>query len=53
MDDHILPPEAMQGLCSDVDSESGLAGSHIGLFVSGKSQDVCGKGHVEQWHPRT
>jgi polyhydroxyalkanoate synthase len=56
-DDHIIRSKTMQGLCgavgSDVDSESGLAGSHNGVFVSGKSQDVCGKGFVEQLHPRT
>ena len=57
MEAHIIPSKTMQGSCgavgSDVDSERGLAGRHIGVFVSGKSQDVCGKGIVEQLHPRT
>ena len=57
MDDHIIPSKTMQRLCgavdSDVDSESGLVGRHIDVFVSGKSQDVRGKGIVEQLHPRT
>ena len=50
-DDHIIPPptvRALQGkLGTDDYTELGLAGGHIGLFVSSKSQGIVGKGTVD------
>jgi len=47
-DDHIIPPKTTQALRSVVGSrdysEIGLDGGHVGVFVSGKSQGVLGKG---------
>ena len=50
-DDHIIPPKTTQALRSAVGtkdySEIGLDGGHVGVFVSGKSQGVLGKGIVD------
>jgi len=50
-EDHIIPPQCSRALsdCVGTDdySEIGLAGGHVGVFVSGKSQGVLGKGIVE------
>ena len=47
-DDHIIPPKTTQALAGAVGSrdytEIGLAGGHVGVFVSGKSQGLLGKG---------
>ena len=47
-DDHIIPPKTTQALRGAVGSkdytEIGLDGGHVGVFVSGKSQGVLGKG---------
>ena len=47
-DDHIIPPKTTQvlrGVVGTKDySEIGLDGGHVGVFVSGKSQGVLGKG---------
>ena len=51
-DDHIIPPASSQALkvCigSDDYTEIPLPGGHVGVFVSGKSQGILGKGIV-QW----
>jgi len=50
-DDHIIPPkttQALKGLVGTRDyTEIGLDGGHVGVFVSGKSQGVLGKGIVD------
>jgi len=50
-EDHIIPPQtsrALRALVGTKDySEIGLAGGHVGVFVSGKSQGVLGKGIVD------
>ncbi len=50
-DDHIIPPKTTQALRAVVGSkdyrEIGLDGGHVGVFVSGKSQGVLGKGIVD------
>jgi polyhydroxyalkanoate synthase len=50
-DDHIIPPKTTQALRAFVGSkdysEMGLEGGHVGVFVSGKSQGVLGKGIVD------
>ena len=49
-DDHIIPPKTTQALGDHVGtrdySEIALDGGHVGVFVSGKSQGVLGKGIV-------
>jgi polyhydroxyalkanoate synthase subunit PhaC len=51
-DDHIIPPRTTQALAEAVGSsdyqEIGLDGGHVGVFVSGKSQGVLGKG-IADW----
>jgi len=51
-DDHIIPPKTTQALGSAVGtadySEIGLNGGHVGVFVSGKSQGILGKG-IHDW----
>ena len=50
-DDHIIPPKTTQALKDVVGTadytEIGLDGGHVGVFVSGKSQGVLGKGIVD------
>ena len=50
LDDHIIPPatsRALNGKLRTSDyTELGLAGGHIGVFVSGKSQGIVGKSIV-------
>jgi poly[(R)-3-hydroxyalkanoate] polymerase subunit PhaC len=50
-EDHIIPPQCSRALaeCVGTDdySEIGLAGGHVGVFVSGKSQGILGKGIVD------
>ena len=50
-DDHIIPPPTSRALDgktgSDDYTELGLPGGHIGVFVSGKSQGIVGKGIVD------
>ena len=50
-EDHIIPPQttrALRGAVGSRDySEIGLDGGHVGVFVSGKSQGVLGKGIVD------
>jgi polyhydroxyalkanoate synthase subunit PhaC len=50
-DDHIIPPPTSRALAgktgSDDYTELGLPGGHIGVFVSGKSQGIVGKGIVD------
>ena len=50
-DDHIIPPptsRALDGKAGHEDyTELGLPGGHIGVFVSGKSQGIVGKGIVD------
>jgi len=52
LDDHIIPPEctkALRGVVgSDDYTELPLSGGHIGVFVSGKSQGILGKG-IADW----
>ena len=55
-DDHIIPPKTTQAL-GDARrqrrlQEIGLDGGHVGVFVSGKSQGVLGKGIVDWLHER-
>ena len=49
-DDHIIPPKSTQALADRVGTkdytEIGLAGGHVGVFVSGKSQGILGKRHL-------
>jgi polyhydroxyalkanoate synthase len=51
-DDHIIPPKTTQALGEVVGttdySEIGLNGGHVGVFVSGKSQGILGKG-IHDW----
>jgi polyhydroxyalkanoate synthase len=51
-DDHIIPPKTTQALRAAVGtrdySEIGLDGGHVGVFVSGKSQGILGKG-IHDW----
>lgn len=51
-DDHIIPPQTTRALGKAVGSkdysEIALDGGHIGVFVSGKSQGVLGKG-IADW----
>jgi len=50
-DDHIIPPPTSRALSGKVGTddytELGLPGGHIGVFVSGKSQGIVGKGIVD------
>lgn len=50
-DDHIIPPptvRVLDGRLGTTDyTELGLPGGHIGVFVSGKSQGIVGKGIVD------
>jgi polyhydroxyalkanoate synthase subunit PhaC len=50
-EDHIIPPQCSRalGACVGTDDyeEIGLGGGHVGVFVSGKSQGVLGKGIVD------
>ncbi|MDA7416916.1 class III poly(R)-hydroxyalkanoic acid synthase subunit PhaC [Xenophilus arseniciresistens] len=50
-DDHIIPPPTTRALGALVGTrdytELGLPGGHVGVFVSGKSQGVLGKGIVD------
>jgi len=50
-EDHIIPPKTTRALGAHIGSkdysEIGLPGGHIGVFVSGKSQGVLGKGIVD------
>jgi polyhydroxyalkanoate synthase subunit PhaC len=50
-EDHIIPPQCSRALgkCVGTDdySEIGLAGGHVGVFVSGKSQGILGQGIVD------
>jgi polyhydroxyalkanoate synthase len=50
-DDHIIPPKSAQALREHVGTgdytEIALPGGHVGVFVSGKSQGILGKGIVE------
>jgi polyhydroxyalkanoate synthase len=52
--DHIIPPGTSRALGKLVGTkdytEIGLPGGHVGVFVSGKSQGVLGKGIVEWLH---
>jgi polyhydroxyalkanoate synthase len=51
LDDHIVPPGSSQALKKFVDrknySELAFPGGHVGVFVSGKSQGIIGKGVVD------
>jgi len=51
-DDHIIPPQTTKALGAAVGtrdySEIGLEGGHVGVFVSGRSQGVLGKG-IHAW----
>ena len=51
-DDHIIPPKTTQALRAAVGTddytEIGLDGGHVGVFVSGKSQGILGKG-IHDW----
>ena len=50
-DDHIIPPQCSRALAARVGtrdySEIGLDGGHVGVFVSGKSQGILGRGIVD------
>ena len=50
--DHIIPPQTSRALGALVGTndytEIGLPGGHVGVFVSGKSQGVLGKG-ITDW----
>ena len=50
-DDHIVPPSTSQALSKFVApkkySELAFPGGHVGVFVSGKSQGIIGKGVVD------
>jgi polyhydroxyalkanoate synthase len=50
-DEHIIPPPTLRALEGKVGTgaytELGLPGGHIGVFVSGKSQGIVGKGIVD------
>jgi polyhydroxyalkanoate synthase len=50
-DDHIIPPPTSRALDGKLGTEDytelGLPGGHIGVFVSGKSQGIVGKGIVD------
>ncbi len=50
-DDHIIPPPTSRALAGKIGTddytELGLPGGHIGVFVSGKSQGIVGKGIVD------
>jgi polyhydroxyalkanoate synthase len=49
--DHIIPPQSSQALKECVGTqdytELSLPGGHVGVFVSGKSQGILGKGIVD------
>ena len=51
-EDHIIPPKTTQALGGAVGTkdytEIGLEGGHVGVFVSGKSQGILGKG-IHDW----
>ena len=51
-DDHIVPPKSTQPLQKKVGTKDytalPLPGGHIGVFVSGKSQGILGKG-IADW----
>jgi polyhydroxyalkanoate synthase len=50
-DDHIIPPKSSQALKGRVGTqdytELSLPGGHVGVYVSGKSQGILGKGIVD------
>ena len=50
-EDHIIPPQCSRALGDCVGTEDyqeiGLAGGHVGVFVSGKSQGILGSGIFE------
>ena len=51
-DDHIIPPKTSQALArlrrhQGLHARSACDGGHVGVFVSGKSQGVLGKGIVD------
>jgi polyhydroxyalkanoate synthase len=50
-DDHIIPPPTVRVLNGKLGTEDytelGLPGGHIGVFVSGRSQGIVGKGVVD------
>jgi polyhydroxyalkanoate synthase subunit PhaC len=52
LDDHIIPPDCSKALGALVGTtdytEIALPGGHVGVFVSGKSQGVVGKG-IFKW----
>lgn len=56
-DDHIIPPQSSQALKgaigSDDYTELSLPGGHVGVFVSGKSQGILGKGIVDWLRKRS
>jgi polyhydroxyalkanoate synthase len=56
-DDHIIPPKSSQALKECVGTqdytELSLPGGHVGVFVSGKSQGILGKGIVEWLRKRS
>ena len=51
LNDHIIPPECSMALKGCVGSQDytdlPLPGGHVGVFVSGKSQGILGKGIVD------
>lgn len=51
VDDHIIPPSCSRALATLVGSqdysEIALPGGHVGVFVSGKSQGIVGRGIVD------
>jgi len=55
--DHIIPPQTSRALGAlvgtDDYTEIGLPGGHVGVFVSGKSQGVLGKGIVDWLRARS
>ena len=51
-DDHIIPPQELAGAggrssAPRTTPSSPLPGGHVGVFVSGKSQGILGKGIVD------
>ena len=51
LNDHIIPPECSMALKDYVGTQDytdlPLPGGHVGVFVSGKSQGILGKGIVD------
>ncbi len=56
LNDHIIPPECSKALKHYVGSDDytdlPIPGGHVGVFVSGKSQGILGKGIYEWLHER-